>query len=436
MYDVVILGGGPAGCLAAAGVKKSNPELSVCLIEKETDNKHRVGEAFLTGFIHTLYDAGLFNVIKSGNWHRKCGATYVWGKSPRPWVVSYSQDDYSPNYPAEMQDKNFRYTVHAPRHLFDKELLEETKRVYGITIINELIDDVLVAGKNNKRVTDILLKNGERIQGKYYIDATGQASLLGRKVTERTPVISNRQSAYGYYKNVDWNLAQLNGFSKNTTNIISNDNGWMWLIHLGERGNHLTSVGIVSDKEVTDTMTPKTIHSMFPELTYFGLTKGAPVYDFNGTEEMRSLYSHPDYSFKCEKLHGLNWALCGDSALFLDPILSQGVTLAAHYGWMRGLGAAEFLSGKEDSQGHVTQHYLNETAILAEMVEHWYSSNKQAKDWKLKASEFVPSDAGIENPFLWISNLENIRSEYKVYNDRDQVVINAALGFDPNYMIG
>jgi halogenation protein CepH len=436
MYDVVILGGGPAGCLAAAGVKKSNPALSVCLIEKETDNKHRVGEAFLTGFIYTLYDAGLINVINNGNWLRKCGATYVWGESTIPWVVGYSQDDFSPDYPAEMQDKRSRYTVHAPRHLFDKELLEETKRVYDITIVNELIDDVLVTGKKNKRVTEILLKNGERIQGKYYIDATGQASLLGRKVTERTPVISNRQSAYAYYKNVDWELAQINGFSQHTTNIISNDNGWMWIIHLGERGNHLTSVGIVSNKEITDTMTPETIHSMFPELTYFGLNKGAPTYDFKGTQEVSSFYSHPDYSFKCEELHGQNWALCGDSALFIDPILSQGVTLASHYGWMRGLGAAEFLSGKDDSQGHVTQHYLKETAILAEMVGYWYSSNKQAKNWRLKASEFVPSDADVDDHFIWISNLENIRSEYKVYNDRDQVVINAALGFDPNYMIG
>lgn len=434
MYDVIILGAGPAGCLAAAGVKRSDPTLKVAIVERDTESKHRVGEALLTGTVYTLYDAGLINVVNNGNWHRKIGASYLWGESKEPWYVGYHQDGLSEDYPSHMQDETSRYTIHVPRHIFDKELLEEVVRVYGIDVINDSITSVEVAGSRNKIVKHVKLKSGNNLEAKYWIDATGQSSVLGRVVTNREPIFSRRHAAYGYYTDVDWNIAESNGYEKNRTNILSNENGWMWLIHLGERGHNLTSIGVVSDKDTIEKVTPETIYELFPHMEKFGLKPNSIAFDYLGETPMKRLYRHPDYSFKCEQLHGANWALCGDAGLFLDPILSQGVTLAVHYGWMRGLAAAQYLNGDDEAQAYVTQHYLNESAVLGEMVGYWYNSNKQASDWKLQANQFVPEDQSVDNPFLWVTNLENIRNEYLVYSDTDQIKINKALNLKEDYL--
>jgi len=435
MYDVLILGAGPAGCLAAAGVKKSDPSLKVGIIERNIENKHRVGEALLTGTIYTLYDAGLINVVRKGNWHRKIGATYRWGENKEPWFVSYSQDAISPDYPIEMQDEFSRYTIHVPRDEFDKELLQEVVKVYGVDLINARVTDLDIAGNNNKMVKSVTIDTGEVLHAQYYIDATGQSSILGRKVTERTPIFQRRHAAYAYTPDIKWAIAESNGYHKNRTNILSSEEGWMWFIHLGERGNNLTSIGVVSSKETIETLTPDNLFSKFPQIEVFGLSDKMTFKTYDNKALGKRLYRHPDYSFKCQELHGSNWSLCGDAGLFLDPILSQGVTLATHYGFLRGIGAAEQLNGDSTSQAHVTQHYLNEAAVLAEMVGYWYTHNEQAGDWKLKAADFVPNDNSVSNPFLWVTNLENIRNEYQVYSNNEQIKINKALNLDEKYLI-
>lgn len=53
-YDIVIVGAGPAGCLAALGALKENSSLQVAIVEKNEIVAHRIGEALLTGTIMTF----------------------------------------------------------------------------------------------------------------------------------------------------------------------------------------------------------------------------------------------------------------------------------------------------------------------------------------------------------------------------------------------
>ncbi len=98
-----------------------------------------------------------------------------------------------------------------------------------------------------------------------------------------------------------------------------------------------------------------------------------------------------------------------------------GVTLAAHYGFMRGKGAARWLEGDgNEFQERVTKNYINESEILKIVVGEWYSNNRAVSNWRWKAQEITKHLDVYEKEdpvqaFRFITNLENIRDEYDPY---------------------
>jgi flavin-dependent dehydrogenase len=418
-YDVVIVGGGPGGTLAALGAKQENPSLKVAIIDKNEVAGHRIGEALLTGTVMTFTEAGIEKEIAQANYHRKIGATYVWGESREPWYVNYPGQ--MEGYPEEFIHEGKRCAIHVPRHIFDQQLREICQK-RGVEFIIGAAKDLNFV-ESNKRVKSVVLENGVEVKAKYWIDATGQLAFFGRKLSERKPVWTTRVAKYGYFDNVNWERAINNGFDPHRTNIMSDANGWNWVIHLGEKGKNLTSIGFVTTPDIANKLNFQNCVEFFPELKKFGFEEGL----FGGKDVYGNLlgkdkfYGHPDYSYRTTDLEGYNWALCGDAALFIDPILSQGVTLAAHYGFMRGKGAAKWLEGDgNEFQERVTKNYINESEILKVVVGEWYSNNRAVSNWRWKAQEITKHLDAYEKEdpvqaFRFITNLENIRDEYDPY---------------------
>jgi flavin-dependent dehydrogenase len=422
IYDLVIIGGGPAGCMAAIGALKENPQLSVIIIEKNEVAGHRIGEALLTGTVMTFAEAGIADEIAAQGYHRKIGATYVWGKNRDPWYVDYPGEVNG--YPESFMHDGKRCAIHVPRHIFDQQLRDICVRK-GVEFSFSGAKEVISTEK--KVIKGIELENGQKILGMYFIDSTGQLAFIGRRLSQRNPVTTKllgaRVAKYAYFDNLNWDMAKDNGFDIHRTNIVSDSNGWNWMIDMGEKGNRLTSVGFVTTPDIAKKLTFKNCTEFFPELKKFGVANGLSgaknVYGNLLAED--KFYGHPDYSYKTEELEGPNWALCGDAALFLDPILSQGVTLAVHYGFMRGRAAVHFLEGDGgDFQKIVTQNYLNESEILKVVIGEWYANNKAVDNWRWKAQEISSHLDAMEKrdpveAFRFITNLENIRDEYDPY---------------------
>lgn len=431
--DILIVGGGPAGYMAAIGAKQANPSLDVVLLERNEQVRHKIGEALLTGTIMALDQAGLIERIAAEGFHRKIGAAYVWGESSDPWYVNYPLESEIP-YPEQFRDDERRYSIHVPRHVFDAVLKDEAiKR--AVRVVHEQGDFIAVHGTASQAVHQDVIVLGVKtpsctMRARYYIDATGQAALLSRMLGMRSRIGASRVGKYCYLSDIDWHRAGDNGFDMYRTNILSNEHGWMWVIHLGEAGDNLTSVGFISTPELVRKLEFANITEYFPELRRFGIDVLHPK-DIHSTP-LTSWYAQPDYSYRSETLHGSNWALAGDASMFIDPILSQGVTLATHYGLLRGRAAADWMDGHVERQDEVSQHYRREGAVLQEVIGHWYGSNRMAGDWKLKAAvlaEDVYSEKkSSDEAFRYITNLENIRKEYWPYPMVEQKQIDARLG--------
>lgn len=422
-FDLIIIGGGPAGCLAALGALKENSSLEILILEKNEEPSHRIGEALLTGTIMTFAEAGIAKEIASMNYHHKIGATYVWGKDRKPWYVNYPGD--IDGYPSEFMKDGKRCSIHVPRHIFDKQLREICKSK-GIHFLYETAKDIKYT--ESQIVQAIILPDNSKITANYFIDTTGQFAFFSKRIVERHKLWTPKVARYAYFDNLDWKMAKENGFDLHRTNIVSDLNGWNWIIHLGEAGNNLTSVGIVTTPEIAKKITFSNCLDFFPELKKFGVLEGLKQAKnaYGEVVDKDCFHVHPDYSYRSSQLDGPNWAMAGDAALFLDPILSQGVTLACHYGFMRGKAAAYYLDGDSNQfQKNVTQNYLNEAEILKVVVGEWYNNNKAVESWRFKAQEISKHLDAFEKrdpveSFRFITNLENLRKEYAPYSDEVQ----------------
>ncbi len=88
-YDIVIIGGGPAGSTTAAITKHYAPDLRVLLLEKAHFPRHHVGESLLAGASPVLQEMGAYEKVAQAGFLEKLGATFVWGRNRQPWGFEF-----------------------------------------------------------------------------------------------------------------------------------------------------------------------------------------------------------------------------------------------------------------------------------------------------------------------------------------------------------
>ena len=437
-FDIVIIGAGPSGCMAAIGAKQQHPDASVCIVDEITHPSHKIGEALLTGTILTLTRAGLDKDIFDAGFHKKIGAAYLWGKNAqkgKPWYVNYPQDNAAERgFSKLFMDNGERWTIHVPRHKFDRILLDKAISL-GVIHLNYNVYSVVIKDNNILRAK---IGEDELLMGRRWIDASGQGAVVSKELKQRKKIKNPRAVRYGYVDDIDWDIAEANGFSKHRTNIVSCASGWAWLIHLGnasegESPNDITSVGFVMHPKNAKALTFENALEKFTVLKdAFGKTS-SEFLNYTGESKIDDWYCHPHYSYMSKSLHGGNWALAGDAAGFIDPILSQGVSLAVHYGYERGIAAASAIQSGIDLNSKITDEYYTELALLNEVCEIWYDNDKTEHDWKLRVQKVGKKffDISIDNhevAFRLFTNLEHVRSDLSSFSSCQMKAMEENLG--------
>ena len=88
-FDVVIVGGGPAGSTAGCLLKKYMPNLSVLILEKAKFPRDHVGESQLPMIGRVLREMGCWEKCEAADFPIKVGATYRWGNSDELWDFNF-----------------------------------------------------------------------------------------------------------------------------------------------------------------------------------------------------------------------------------------------------------------------------------------------------------------------------------------------------------
>jgi len=310
-YDVIVVGGGPAGSTIASLLAREGR--SVVLFEKERFPRHHIGESLMTDTYFTFERMGLLEKLKSSPFVRKYSVQFAnpAGKESRPF------------YFFEALHHESAVTWQVTRAQFDLMLIEHAAdqgaQVYQETQIKRVLFDGDRAYGVEALKTDGSLKTFE---ASVVVDATGQTAMLSNKFGWRVRDPKLKKAVlYSYFKGAH-REKDLNGGATLVLRTPKGSNGWFWYIPLE---NDITSVGVVADPEYLVKGRGQDLAKIFNE----EIEKVPSVKRRIGDgERVDKIYSILDYSYRSTHNAGNGFILIGDAYGFLDPIYSSGVLLA------------------------------------------------------------------------------------------------------------
>ncbi|WP_369225996.1 chloramphenicol-biosynthetic FADH2-dependent halogenase CmlS [Streptomyces sp. R39] len=307
---VSIIGGGPAGCVAALTLNRLGHDVSI--YERTLFPRYRIGESLLPGTMSILNRLGLQEKIDAQNYVRKPSATFLWGQDQAPWTFSFAAPKVAPWV--------FDHAVQVKREEFDQLLLEEA-RSRGVTVVEEAtVTDVDLSRPDGVTLT---VRQGDEtvtVESDYVIDAGGSGGPLVRKLgVRRYDEFYKNFAIWSYFRMQD----PFKGDLKGTTYSITFEDGWVWMIPVKD---DLYSVGLVVDRSRSADVR-ETGADEFYRTT---LAKCAQATELlAGADQVDEVRIVHDWSYDTEVFSADRYFLCGDAACFTDPLFSQGVHLAS-----------------------------------------------------------------------------------------------------------
>lgn len=307
---VLVIGGGPAGSVAALTLNKLGHDVE--LYERSQFPRYRVGESLLPGTMSLLYRLGLCDKIAAAGFIRKPSATFLWGEEQPPWTFSFSTP--------QADDWVFGHAIQVERGEFDALLLDEARR-RGVRVHSgTAVLGVDISSPDEVRLSVKGPEVSATVRGDYLVDASGSSSILVRDLgLRRFDDFYRSLAVWSYFRRPD----PFTGDLKGTTFTITFEDGWVWMIPL--KGD-LYSVGLVVDQCKSAEIQRKGRVRFYKET----LLKCRQAMKILGDAEMvGEVRTVRDWSYDTTTFSSGRFFLAGDSACFTDPMFSQGVHLAS-----------------------------------------------------------------------------------------------------------
>ena len=310
-FDVIVMGGGPAGSSVAGILAREGRK--VIVFEKEIFPRHHIGESLMTDTYWTFRRLGVLEKLKESPFVRKYSVQFAnaAGKESRPF------------YFFEAVHHESAVTWQITRAQFDHLLIDHAAEQGAVVHQGVLVKQVIFDGDQAVGV-EVQMQDGtrEKFFAKVVVDATGQSAMLSNKFRwrMRDPKLK-KAVVYSYFKGAH-REPDLNGGATLVLRTEPGSGGWFWYIPLE---NDITSVGIVADPEYLVKGRGQDLAKILQE----EIDKCEPVRKrVAGSERVDKVYSILDYSYRSKHNSGNGFIIIGDAYGFLDPIYSSGVLLA------------------------------------------------------------------------------------------------------------
>ena len=375
IYDVAIIGGGPAGSTAATLLAKAGRR--VIVFEREKFPRFHIGESLLPFSMQTFDRLGLRTKLDAAFMPKYGGE--IAAACGTKGVKFYFKDGFR-----SQRDRAYQVT----RSDFDKVLLDHS-RENGAEVHEET--EVTKLEFEDERVKiDIEGPDGTNsaIQARYLLDCSGRQTMLGGLFDlKRTYDHLRKFSVFAHYENVD----RLPGKDATLIRMVRGLDRWFWLIPLTETR---TSVGVVMDSAAfrKEKLSPEVA------LEKFIAEQPLMVQKMENATRVTPVYSASDFSYRNTRLAGNRWLLAGDAAGFIDPVFSSGVFLAIMSA-EQAADALEAVLRDETKRARLFKEYSGTVNRVMDVyltfVNSWYNRGKEFIEVFLNPTETMQIAAAV-----------------------------------------
>jgi flavin-dependent dehydrogenase len=305
--DILIIGAGPAGSVAAGLLRQQGRD--VLILEREQFPRFSIGESLLPQSMEYIQAAGMLQDVVEAGFQYKNGAAFVRG--PKNTAFDF-RDKFSPGWGT---------TYQVQRADFDHVLARAAERKGATVRYRHEVLSVDVSGAQPEVTARSPEGETYRVQARFLLDASGFGRVLPRLLQLETP--SNFPKRGAIFTHVE-DRTKPGSFDRSKILVSVHPEHvhvWYWTIPFS---NGRCSLGVVAKTEYldqyqgTDTERLQAIVKETPTLQ--GLLQDA-VWD----TPARKLTG---YAANVKSLWGPGFALLGNAGEFLDPVFSSGVTIA------------------------------------------------------------------------------------------------------------
>lgn len=356
-YDVIVIGAGPSGSLAAALLNQRH--YRVLVLERTHFPRFSIGESLLPQSMRFLEQANMLEAVEAAGFQFKDGAAFSCGER-------YEFFDFNEKF-----TEGWGTTYQVQRDRFDK-ILADTAEAQGVSF------------RYGQTVTDFQYQSGcarvevenehgavEELSARFVLDASGYGRVLPRLLDlEKPTTFPPRTSLFTHIQD---NIVDQR-YDRNKILITvhpAHRDVWYWLIPFNEGR---ASVGVVAEQAFIDNMAgdaAQRLRQLINESGWMASLLADAEFDTRVGELT-------GYACDVQQLSGEGYALLGNAGEFLDPVFSSGVTIAFKSASLAVEVLDRELQGQApDWQQEFASELQQGVNTFKEFVEAWYDGRLQ-----------------------------------------------------------
>jgi len=378
--DVLVIGAGPSGSVSGAYLNKHGIQVKV--VEKSKFPRFQVGESLIPRCMDNFKEVGLLDCLMRQGYEKKYGARFI--KNGLEGIFDFSKK----------HGDGWDWTWQVPRDHFDKTLIDEVIR-QGVSVDFETeVTNVAFSGTDSITTVQHIDGTENQINAKFIIDSSGFGRVIARQLgLEAAPKIAEHGSIFTQVKDI---RRPKSAEGKLITFEIIETEVWFWYIPFSN-GN--TSIGFVAPIDWINKFKGSTTEVLQQ------MIKTSPYYynQFKNIPYLFEPYKVENISKNVTKVFGDGFVLTGNSAEFLDPVFSSGVSFATETGLLAAKLAIKQLNNEVvDWQTDFADYMKQGVDVFSTYVKEWYTGNLQKIIFHNKPNEdFKQKICAVLAGYVW-----------------------------------
>ncbi|CAG9178368.1 NAD(P)/FAD-dependent oxidoreductase [Cupriavidus respiraculi] len=364
--DVLVIGAGPAGSVAAGLLRQRG--IDVLVLEKEVFPRFSIGESLLPQSMEYIEQAGMLRAVVEAGFQYKNGAAFVRGDRYTDFDF---RDKFSPGWGTTYQVQRAR---------FDDVLARDAVRQGAEVRFRHQVTALDVEGRGPVATVADADGASYQVRARIVLDASGFARVLPRLLDLESP--SNFPVRGAIFTHVEDRIPP-GTFDRNKIRVSIHPEHvdvWYWTIPFSDGR---CSQGVVAEQSFlsryagTETERLRALVEEEPALAKL-------LANANWDTPARQIVG---YSSNVKSLWGKGYALLGNAGEFLDPVFSSGVTIAFKSASLAvDCIAREFNGETVDWETDYARTLKDGVDCFRTYVEAWYEGRFQSVIFHSNAS--------------------------------------------------